>query len=168
AGVLAVVDVDHRQPVQADDAVKFRHDAVEVVDDVVAGIVDMARVKAHGQALVLGDAVDDGRQFLEGATYLGALAGHGLQGDANIVVLRQHLVQSFDDAPDAVVQVLVGVGAGVQHQVLHAHVGGAPDLLLEEGDGQLKHFLLIGAQVDDVGGVDDEDRKSTRLNSSHV
>ena len=45
-GVFAVVEMDGFQAVQADHAVKLRQYAVQVADDVVAAVGDMAGVQA--------------------------------------------------------------------------------------------------------------------------
>ena len=51
AGIQAVVEVDGTQAVEADDAVKFREHAVEVMDDVIASVPDVAGVKADAEMI---------------------------------------------------------------------------------------------------------------------
>lgn len=76
--VLAVVDMDGFQSFQADDLVESRQYVVQVVDDVVAAIEDVARIEADAELLVHGDFVDDSCQFLKGPAHFRPLAGHGL------------------------------------------------------------------------------------------
>ena len=64
-GVFAVVDVEDRDLIPADEPVKRIHDAVEVVDDVVAAVACVAGVKADPQLVIVRDAVVDPCQFLE-------------------------------------------------------------------------------------------------------
>ena len=49
--VLGVVEVKRLEAPQADHAVKFREHAIQVAGDVIASVVDVARVEAHAKPL---------------------------------------------------------------------------------------------------------------------
>src|SRR5690606_23946149 len=132
------------------------HDAVEIVDNVVAGVVDMARVQADPQPIAVGAPFDDGRQLFKGTADLRSLARHGFQGDADAAVDSEDLVQALHDAADAVVEIFLHEGPRVQHDVFHAHVRGALDLLLQKLHREAKSVPLGRGQVDDVRRMDDD------------
>ncbi len=67
------------QVLKADHAVELFKHAVQVVHDVVAAVVDVARVQAYAHVIGKLHTVDDGGQLLERAADLRALACHGLQ-----------------------------------------------------------------------------------------
>ena len=93
AGVLRVVDVHGAQAVEADHAVELVEHAVQVVHDVVAAVVNVARVQAHAHVVGKLHAVDDGGQLLERAADFRALAGHGLQQHRSGLFGAQYLVE---------------------------------------------------------------------------
>ncbi len=69
ARVFAVIDMHDPDAVQSDDAVKLFKDAVQVVDDIVTGVVDMACIHADREAVVFFHLLDHAGDFLEGPSH---------------------------------------------------------------------------------------------------
>lgn len=50
--VFAVIYMEYSQPIQSNDFVELFHDTVEVIDNIIPGVVCMAGVKANGQFVI--------------------------------------------------------------------------------------------------------------------
>ncbi len=81
ARVEAVVEMDGAQPLQADDRIELGQDPVEIVDNVVPGIMDVTGVETDPHLVLQDDPIEDAAQFLKAAADLAALAGHGFEQD---------------------------------------------------------------------------------------
>ena len=77
--IFTVVQMHGIQPFKPDYTVKLLQYAVEIVHDIVARVVDVARIEAHTKLVLELHAVDDGAQLLKGPPDLAALSGHGFQ-----------------------------------------------------------------------------------------
>ena len=76
--IFAVVDVDGFQPVEADDLIEGHEDVIELMDDVLAAVKDVARIEADADFIIHDGLIDDGGQFFKGPPDFSPLAGHGL------------------------------------------------------------------------------------------
>ena len=113
-GVQAVVQVERLQPVQADDPVKLRQDAIQVPGHVVSGVGDVAGIQTDPHLLRQCHPVQNLPQLLEAAAHLRSLAGHGLQQDGGVYFRSEDGVEGVCDLGDAGLQTLTGVAAGVE------------------------------------------------------
>ena len=112
--VLAVVHVDGFQPIQADDLIKSRQYVVQMVDDIVAAVKDVARIEADADFIVHGHFVDDGRQFFKGPAHFRPLAGHGFQEDRRLLAGEHTGVEHVGNEGDARFSALADVAAGME------------------------------------------------------
>ena len=85
AHVETVVEVDGMEVGQPDHAIELVKDAVEVIDDVVAGIPDVAGIETDAELFLAVHAVDDGGELFEAASDLRALARHGFQENQRLL-----------------------------------------------------------------------------------
>ncbi len=69
-GILAVVQVNGFQPVQADDVIKHLQNAVQIPNDVIAAIIHMAGIQTNAHALLLLYSVQNGAQLLKASADL--------------------------------------------------------------------------------------------------
>ena len=70
AGVLAVVEMNRPQTLQADYLIKPGQYPVQVVHQIIAPVPHMAGVQADAQLVLLLHPVDDLPQFFKAAAYL--------------------------------------------------------------------------------------------------
>ena len=76
--VLRIIDVYGMQAIDTHHAVELVEYAVQIMDDVVAGIAHMAGVQTNAQLIgqlwaLGGNALDNARQFFKATAHLGAL-----------------------------------------------------------------------------------------------
>ena len=70
AGVLAVVEMNRTQTLQADYLVKAGQHPVQVLHQIIAPVPDMAGVQADAQLVLQLHTVDDLPQFFKAAAHL--------------------------------------------------------------------------------------------------
>ena len=147
AGVQAVVEVDGLQPVQADDAVKLRQYAVQVVCQVVPGIGGVAGVQADPHFRSQVHLVQDLPQLFKPAAHLAALAGHGFQQHGGGLLCRQDGVEPVGYVGDARFDPLAHVAAGVEVIKLAGEMFHAAEVVRQKFLGKEPVFLLPAAEV---------------------
>jgi hypothetical protein len=157
---LAVVEVERLELVETDRLVEAPHRRIVavVVPQLVAGGEGVARVEADADARLVGDLVDDGGEFLEGAAEDGALAGGGLEEDHRLAVwlLLVDAVDRLGDAGDAGLWTGREGGAGVADEVGDAEQVAAGQLVGQRRPRFLPHLVVGRGDVDQVGVVGDE------------
>ena len=153
AGIEAVVDMDGLQPVQADDLVELCQHAVQIMDDIVACVGDMAGVKAHAHFIRQRHAVKDLPQLLKPAAYLRAFAGHGLQQHRGAELRRQDGVEGVGNKADAGFEPLSGMAAGMEVIEIAGQILHTPEVIGQRHLGELTGMFVLGAGIDGVGGV---------------
>ena len=92
AFIFAVIDVENCDLVLSDQPVEAVEDAVKIIYDVVARIMDMAGIKAHPEAFRAADAVIDPGKLFKAFADFGAFSGHRFQRDADAGRLGEHFV----------------------------------------------------------------------------
>lgn len=119
---------------KSDYAVELLQHAVQIVDDIIARIMDVAGVETDSQAAVILDLVNNRRDLLEAAANLGALARHRLQRDVHVRLLRvpQHFIQALRNAVNSIFGILVRIGARMKHDIIYADAIRAVNLILQE------------------------------------
>ena len=152
-GVQAVVQVEGLQPVQADDPVKLRQNAVQIPGHVVSGVGDVAGIQTDPHLLRQRHPVQNLPQFLEAAAHLRSLAGHGLQQDGGVHRRGEDGVEGVCDLGDAGLQPLTGVAAGVEVIEIPRQIFHPPQVIGQRQPGELSGALILGAGVDGIGGV---------------
>ena len=70
AGVLAVVEMNRQQTIQADHLVKRRQYPIQVVYQIIAPVPHMAGIQADAQLVLLLHPVDDLPQLFKAAAHL--------------------------------------------------------------------------------------------------
>jgi len=130
----------------------FQH-PVEVVDQVVAGVVQVAGVEADPHLFLQRDAVEDAAEFLEAAPDFAALAGHCFEQHRRVQFRRQHRVELVDDQRDAGLFALSDVAAGVKvvevaRQPLHAR-----QVVKHRFQREIARFRVGRTRVERVGSV---------------
>ena len=98
------------QAIDAHHAVELVEYAVQIMDDVVAGIAHMAGVQTNAQLIgqlwtLGGNPLDNARQLFKATAHLGALTRHGLEQYRRLLSPKHHLAQRVDNHLNA------GVGA---------------------------------------------------------
>ncbi len=68
--IFAVIYVEDRDLVLAEDLVKLFCDAVKVMDNIIPAVVSMACVKADAKLVIMDNAIIDACQLFEGTTDL--------------------------------------------------------------------------------------------------
>ena len=151
--VHAVVDVDRLQPVQPHHPVQLLQHPVQVVDNVVARVGDVAGVQADPHFVGELHLGENRRQVLEPAADLAALPRHGLQEHHGLLLRLEDGVEHVRDHAAASLHPLAHVAAGVEVVVVprqslqHRQVPGH-HLRRQSPDA-----LVLGAGVHDVRGV---------------
>ena len=107
------------QAIDTHHAVELVEYAVQIMDDVVAGIAHMAGVQTNAQLIgqlwaLGGNALDNARQFFKATAHLGALARHGLEQYRRLLSLKHHLAQRVDNHLNAGVCPLSHMRTGVK------------------------------------------------------
>ena len=156
AGVLAVVEVHGAQPVEPDDLVEARQHAVEVADDIVSRVPDVAGVEAHAELLAEPDAVDDLPELFEGTADLRALARHRFEQNGRPHSRGEDAVQRLGDQLDPFLNALTGMRAGVKVVVVAGEVFHPFDVLLQHIQPVRSGRWVRGAEVHRVAAVSDE------------
>ena len=77
APVERIVDMDRFEPIDADYAVEFSENSVEVAGNVIPSVPDMAGVETYTERMI--DPVDDLAQLFETTADFRSLAGHRLK-----------------------------------------------------------------------------------------
>ena len=92
AWILAVIDMEYRNLVLADDLVEFFYHAVEIICHIIPGIVRVTRIKADTQLIIVSDAIINECQLLEASANLAALSCHCLKRDMHRRILGKHFI----------------------------------------------------------------------------
>ena len=148
--IHAVVKVDGAQAVEADYPVEVFQHAVEVVDQIIAGVVQVAGVEADAHFLLQHHAVENAADFLEGASDLAAFSGHRLEQHGGLQVRPQHGIQLLDDQRDAGVFALPGVAAGVKIVEVAGHVFHAGQIVPHHFECETSRLRIGGTRVEGV------------------
>ena len=151
--VFAVVDMDGLEPIQTDNPVKLGNHAVQIVDDIVAAVGNVAGIKTYPQLVVDGYTVDDGPKLLKAAADLAALAGHGFQQHRGGLLLGKDFVKHFGDVGNALFDPLTYVASRMKIIIVPRGVFHPPQVVCHGFLGELPCFLLVGAGVQCVGCV---------------
>ena len=145
--VLRIVDVYGMQAIDTHHAVELVEYAVQIMDDVVAGIAHMAGVQTNAQLIgqlwaLGGNALDNARQLLKAAAHLGTLAGHGLEQHRRLLALKHHLAQGVDNHLNAGVGALPHMRTGMEVVVVAGQRLHAPQVLCHGLQGKLARPLF--------------------------
>ena len=165
--VLAVVEVDSLQPVQADDLVKLCQHAVQIADDVVSAVGDMAGIQTDAHVILELHPVQNLPQFLEAAAHLTALSCHGLQQNGGGLVRGENGVQALGNKGDAGLHPLPHMAAGVEVVVLTGHMLHAPQVVGHGLPGKGAVLLLRAAEVQGIGCVGDDGGEAVFRHQGH-
>lgn len=76
-GIQTVIEVDGFETVETNDVVKICQHSLQVVDYIIATVLDVAGIQAYAQLILEFHLFDDVMQFLEGAAYFRAFSCHG-------------------------------------------------------------------------------------------
>ena len=156
AGIFAVVEMYRAQLVEADDCVEPGQYAVEIADDVVAGVPDVTGVEAHAEFVTERHAVDDFAEFFKTAADLRALARHRFEQDGGLHSGEQHAVERLGDQFDALFRTLTGVRAGVEVVKLTGEVLHPLDVLLQHIQAVFAGCPVRRAEVHRIAPVGDQ------------
>ena len=118
--ILAVVQVNGFQPVQADDFIKRLQNAIQIPDDVIAAIIYMAGIQTNAHALLLLYSVQNGAQLLKASANLTALTRHGLQKHRRFAFRRKNFIQRIRNEGNPDFRPLLHMAAGVE---IKHHIG---------------------------------------------
>ena len=156
--VLRIVDVYGMQAIDTHHAVELVEYAVQIMDDVVAGIAHMAGVQTNAQLIgqlwaLGGNALDNARQFFKATAHLGALACHGLKQYRRLLSLKHHLAQRVDNHLNADVCPLSHMRTGMKIVVVAGQRFHALQILGHGLQGKLARPLLSGAGVIGIRGM---------------
>lgn len=152
-GVPAVVEMNGPQSLKADDPVEFGQHAVEVVDDIVAGVMHVTGVKTDTHFFPQGDPVQNQAQFLKVAAKFTALAGHGLQQHRRRLLRRQDGVELGGDQGDARLFALSDMTAWMEGIEIARQVFQAFQVVLHGVQCEMARLGVGRAGVERVGGM---------------
>ena len=157
-GVLRIVDVHGTQTVDTHHAVELVEYAVQIMDDVVAGIAHMAGVQTNAQLIgqlwtLGGNALDNARQLFKATAHLGALTRHGLEQYRRLLSLKHHLAQRVDNHLNAGVCPLSHMRAGMEVVVVAGQCFQTLQIFRHSLQGKLARPLLSGAGVIGIRGM---------------
>ena len=112
--IQAVVKMNGLQAANADDAIESFEYPVKVIDDVVAGIVDVAGIETNPHFFLKRHAIENALKLLEGPPDLAALASHRLEQDRRLQIRGQDRIQLRDNQRNAGILPLADVAAGMK------------------------------------------------------
>lgn len=151
--VFAVVDVNGSQTSKADDGIEMFQDALEIPCDVVAGVADVAGVKADAEFFLEGNAVDYRPQLLEARADFAAFAGHRFQHNEGGLLRFQDLVQKFRYELYALLYPLPHVAAGMEDVQAARHDLEALHVVNHDAQSKIPDVRVGGAGIQSVRGV---------------
>ena len=77
--IFAVVNVNGKEAGKADDLVKLSQNAIQIMDYVISGIVNMAGIETDTYLVRKRHIIHDPLDFLKGSTHFAAFTRHGFK-----------------------------------------------------------------------------------------
>ena len=97
-GIQTVIQMNSFEAFKPDNPVKFIQHAIQVVDNIITAIPDVAGIQANTQFVLQFYPVNDGPQFLERTANFGAFSGHGFQEHCGGLGRREDTVEFCGNA----------------------------------------------------------------------
>ena len=160
-----VVDVQRAQPVEPDHAVELVEHLAQALGgaDVVAAGEQVAGVEARSEPLAAAGAVDQRRKLLERPAQRAARAGGVLDVQGAAVGFLQRLGDRLGRPLDRPFGLALQRRAGMQHDADRPERRTRAQRRHQRGQRLLAHLLVLGRQVDQIDGVDEQRVEVRRL-----
>ncbi|MMZ65860.1 hypothetical protein D1872_282970 [compost metagenome] len=86
--IFTIVNMNDRNPVQADQIIKLAKHTVEIIYNVIPGIVNMASIHTNCQPFIMLYFIDNRCNFLKAATYLSTFSRHRFKSNIYFSLTR--------------------------------------------------------------------------------
>ena len=149
--ILAVVDVNRLQFFQTDDPVKFLQHLVQMMDDIVTGVIDMAGIQTDTHFLRQPDSVQDTAQFFKTPSYFRPFPGHGLQQHRRLLPRPHDFIEQFCNQQNPFLHSLTRMAARVKIIQIAGQIFHPPQVVLQSQPGKLPCLFLFGTGIQRVG-----------------
>ena len=133
--------------------VKLTQNAVEIADDVVAAVGNMAGIHTDTELLLQLDAVDDGTQFFKCSSDFTAFAGHGFEQDGGGLIGRQYTVQHVGNQLDALFRTLLDMTAGMEVVKIAGGILHAAKIVAHRVFAEFKHLGIRRRRIECIRRV---------------
>ena len=165
-GILGIVQMQCPELVQAHDPVKFIQNPIQIMDNVITRIVDMAGIQTNADILT-SHRIDDGLQLLKSAAYFTSLSCHGLKQDRHRIAGFQGFLQSLGDVINAGFRSLSNMAAGMKIIVLSGKRRHSTQIVTQDIAGEGSGFRICGAKVHGIGTMGNQLTESLFLQRFH-
>ena len=95
--ILTVIDMKKGDILSPNQLIKSVNYPVEIIDDIISGIVQMTGIHADAQLIVVRHFIENDGQLLKAASDFRTLSGHCFQCDITGVSV-QHIIQPLSDS----------------------------------------------------------------------
>ena len=167
AEIQTVIQMNGPQPLQSDGPVKFRQNAVQIVNDVIPGVGNVAGVQTDAHLPRQLHPIQNLPQFLKASAYLAALPGHGLQQYRCRLFRGQDGVESFRDIGDPGFGPLSHMAAGVEIVKLPRYVLHTAQIVRHGVPCEKTVLFLRAAEIQGVRGMGDDRCEAVILHERH-
>ena len=93
--IFRIIEMYCLEPVKTDYLIKFLQNAVKIINNVIAGIINMARIKANADFIIKLHLINNCTKFLKASANLRSLACHGFKQNSGSHFRKKHLIKRF-------------------------------------------------------------------------
>ena len=151
-GILAVIQMQRLQLVQAQDPVKFTENAIQIRNNVITAVVHMTGVQTDAH-IAAAHRIHDGLQFFKSAANFTALAGHGFQQHRHGIVVAQCPLQCFSNVADPGIHALTHMAAGMEIIEIPGQSRHPAQIILQHLCRKGPGFRVRSTQIHSIGTV---------------